>query len=83
MYYRLSNWSRAIDYYKQAQEIFIETGNQRREATLLNNFGMAHYLLGDHAQAEQYLIKRLDIHRQLGNREGEAQALNNLGAKDS
>jgi DNA-binding winged helix-turn-helix (wHTH) protein/tetratricopeptide (TPR) repeat protein len=72
--------SGALNLYKQALQIYRQSGDKRDEASLLNNSGSALQGQGDLAAAEAKYKEALEICRSIGARGLAATALTNLGA---
>jgi CHAT domain-containing protein/Tfp pilus assembly protein PilF len=69
----------ALEKYQQALGLWHEVGDQRWEATTLNNIGQVYNSLGEKQKALDYYNQALPIRRAVGNRSGEATTLNNIG----
>lgn len=69
----------SLAMHDQALILARQLGDQRLEASILNNMASAYLELGHPAQALIQMETSLRLHRQLGNRDGEALLLNNLG----
>lgn len=68
-----------MDYNQQAMALCVELGDEEAHASLLDELGAIHRLLGHHEQAAEYHRQALALFRSLGVREGETCALDNLG----
>ena len=78
-YSSLSEFNRAIDFYRQALEISQKIGDRNGEAKSLNWLGNAYCSLSQYHQAILFHQQSLEIKREIGDRNGEASSLNNLG----
>ena len=83
-YYSLGNYNKAIEYYKKALEIRINTLDENHPdvASSYNNLGAAYNGLGDYNKAIYFFEKALEIKiNTLGeNHPNVASSYNNLGA---
>jgi tetratricopeptide (TPR) repeat protein len=78
-YFSLSEFNRAIEFYRQALEISRKIADRNGEANSLMNLGSAYYSLGQYQQAINFYQQSLEIFREIGDRNGEANSLDNLG----
>ncbi len=69
----------AMDQLEAALVLARQTGDLRREGSILNNLGPVASSLGDYGKAREYYARGLDLARQAGDRYLEGSALNNLG----
>ena len=69
----------AAAYYRQALQVFHESGDRFKELTCLMNLGLVECDLGQPAAARVYFEQAMQIARQIGDRMGESMLLNNLG----
>ena len=76
-FYRRTYWEEWLVSHQYALESARQAGDQRGEAWVLNNIGMA-YARQRREQGVSYFQQALDIRRKIGDRQGEAQALNNV-----
>jgi tetratricopeptide (TPR) repeat protein len=69
----------ALACYEAASRAYHELGDQKAEATTLNNIGAVYDDLGEKQRALAYYEQALPIDRAVGDRAGEAATLNNIG----
>jgi len=79
LYYLLSRYEKAIEYYLQALEFRRRIQDRRGEGLTLGNLGLAYSLLSRHEKAIEYHEQALAIKRELKDRAGEGHTLNDLG----
>lgn len=79
VYYILSDYKKARDYYSQALQIRRDGGDSGAIAEALNDVSQIYLFLGDGDQAFKYSNEALTISRQMGDKLNEARALNNIG----
>ena len=68
----------AIKNWKLSQSIFNQLGNEKEEANIFNNIGIAYYNLGDLDSAEYSYNRSLSLVRKTKFKKGESRAYNNL-----
>ena len=78
-YRSLSEFSRAIEFDRQALELSQKIEDRNGEANALNNLGNTYNLLGQYEQAIHFYQQSLEIKREIGDRNGEVNSLGNLG----
>src|SRR5262245_46939936 len=74
------SFTKAIEKYQEALQIFRDIGDHREEAATLNNIGAVYDLLGEKPKALDYYNQALPIRRAADDRQGEAATLNDIGA---
>ena len=78
-FFRLSQYSEALDNYQKASEIFNKLDDLRGEAFCYNNIGGIHSEIGNLDLAIEYWTKTLNIKKTLKDSVPIAKTLNNLG----
>ena len=73
-----SNWTKAIDYFKESLHLYQSLGRPSQINAALNNLGIAYKASERQDSALKYLEARLDHSRANGYRAAESSALNNL-----
>ncbi len=79
LYYQISSYKKAIQFYEKALAIDKEIGDRRNEGIELGNLGLAYSHLGQVEKAIQFYEKALAIAQEIGDRGGEGAWLGNLG----
>jgi len=79
LYYTLSEYKEAEEYFKSSLEIAREIGDYKREGIALNNIGQIYSSLREYDKALQYLENSLKIAREIKDQVGEGPTLNNIG----
>ncbi|MGD2182637.1 CHAT domain-containing tetratricopeptide repeat protein [Lusitaniella coriacea] len=69
----------AIQFWKQALQLYQELGNRRKEIVSLYALGSAYYFLEQYEEAIDFHQQSLSIAREIGDRTGEGDSLNSLG----
>jgi len=69
----------AIAKWEEVVSFFRATGDERGEAIVLNNIGLAYSDLGEKQQALEYYHQSLPLSRAVGDKEVEATTLSNIG----
>jgi CHAT domain-containing protein/peptide methionine sulfoxide reductase MsrA len=77
--YQTSQFTAALQSWKQTLLLYREIGNRKGEGNALGNLGLAYYSLGNYPKAIDYHEQRLAIAREIKDRLGEGQSLGNLG----
>ena len=77
--YQTSQFTAALQSWKQTLLLYREIGNRKGEGQSLGNLGIAYYSLGNYPKAIDYQEQSLAIKREIKNRLGEGQSLGNLG----
>lgn len=70
----------ALPAFEKALELVRTLQDARKEASILNNLGVVHHLLGNFDKAVEYLEQTLPLQKAAGNLKGYGMTLNNLGA---
>jgi tetratricopeptide (TPR) repeat protein len=73
------NLAGARDYFEKSLNSFLETGELRSQAMVLNNLGNLTGQMGDYPASQEYYEKSLAITQKIGFRTGEGYVLGNLG----
>jgi predicted ATPase/class 3 adenylate cyclase len=73
------NLVEARDYFKISLSSFLDTGELRSQAMVLNNLGNLTGQMGDYPASQDYYEKSLAIAQKIGFRTGEGFVLGNLG----
>ncbi len=66
-------------WFQMGIQAWQAENNQRREATTLNNIGLAWRSLGEVRRALEFYNQALPLRREVGDKSGEATTLNNIG----
>jgi class 3 adenylate cyclase/tetratricopeptide (TPR) repeat protein len=75
----LGNYTQALGYYDQSLSLYEKLGDQKRIASLLNNFGAVYGEQRNHPRALDYYLRSLHIREEIGDSLGVAMSLNNIG----
>ncbi|BAY95711.1 MULTISPECIES: CHAT domain-containing protein [unclassified Tolypothrix] len=75
-----SEFSKALESWKQSLNLYREIGDSQGEAISMGNLGRVYHELGDYRTAIDYHQNYLDITKKIGDHKGEAASLNNLGS---
>src|SRR5262249_33169034 len=73
------SFTKAIEKYQEALQLFRDIGDHREEATTLNDIGLVYDSLGERQKALDHYNEALQIRRAVGDRQGEAATLHNIG----
>ncbi|MCI5163885.1 MAG: hypothetical protein D3917_18095 [Candidatus Electrothrix sp. AX5] len=76
--WKLGDYARALEYYKQSLLIHREWGNRQGESLTLNNIGLIYDIQCNYEQALQCYKQSLMMQREAGGQTGENSALNNM-----
>lgn len=76
---KLSNPAKGLTLFNQAAEIYLESNNQARLASLYNNVGLIYLDVGKYLSAIDFLKKSQELYERQGDKNKAALALNNLG----
>jgi len=79
VYFNLSEFSKAIEYFHQALVINEEIGNKNGIAANLGNIGNVYQNLSEYSKAIEYHQQALVIYEEIGNKQGIASNLGNIG----
>ena len=79
VYWNLSDYPKALEYYSKALHINDEIGNKVGFAINLGNIGIVYRSLSDYPKALEYYSKALHINEEIGNNVGIANNLVNIG----
>ena len=79
IYYQISKYEEAKQFYEKALGIMIQAGNYRGVGICYGNLGNLFESVGQYTKAEEYLQKALVIRKEIGDKEGEAADYGNLG----
>ena len=74
-----NNVKTAVNYFKDALEIYSSEQMPLKEAQVTKNIGNVYYMEGNYTDAEVYWSKSLNKNLEIGNLEEEATLLNNYG----
>ncbi|MBP2324413.1 DNA-binding SARP family transcriptional activator/tetratricopeptide (TPR) repeat protein [Kibdelosporangium banguiense] len=77
--YNLSDYKRAIDYHRRAQDVANDIGDTDAAGQALHHLGRIHMQMGQPRLAERYHRQALAAARKTGNVETEILALNYIG----
>jgi pentatricopeptide repeat protein len=78
-YMYLGDYSKALEYFEEALEIFRELGNKNGMGNVLKNIGDIHAKFGNDPKALVYYEKALKIYTDIGNKSGGSRDLANVG----
>src|SRR5262249_21531653 len=73
------SFTKAIEKYQEALEVFRDIGDRREEATTLNHIALGDDSLRERQKALDYYNQALPLTRAVGDRRGEAETLINIG----
>ncbi|WPD22194.1 MAG: tetratricopeptide repeat protein [Candidatus Electrothrix scaldis] len=76
--WKLGDYARALEYYKQSLLIHREWGNRQGESLTLNNIGLIYDIQCNYEQALQCYKQSLMMQREASDRVGEGTTLNNM-----
>jgi len=79
VYWNLSDYQKALEYYSKALQINEEIGKKDGIATNLGNIGIVYQNLSDYPKAIEYFSKALHINDEIGYKIGTARNLGNIG----
>jgi tetratricopeptide (TPR) repeat protein len=79
-FYERGCYSRALDYFYRANELFTAIGDSRGMAMSANNIGVVYRAMGEAADAIPFFEDALRMYRSLGDQENVRQTLSNLAA---
>lgn len=79
LFYNLSNYSKALEYYEKGLRTNETTNYKQGIANSLGNIGIIYRQLSDYTTAFEYYKKALSINEELGSKEGIAINLGNIG----
>ena len=74
-----AHYTKALDAYQQALQVFRNLDGRDWEGMVLNNIGLVYYSQGRSAESLEQYQQALVIFREIGNQAGEGQVLNNIG----
>ncbi len=78
-YYRLDNYSEAIEWFQKALDLQREIGDLESVASTLNNIGLNYKMRGNYDKAIDYYEQTIRIDEELGKGSEIAKTLNNIG----
>ncbi len=78
-HYRLGNYDKTFEYFRQVLRMFEEDGDLKGIARLHNNIGIIYDELNQYEKALSYYHRSLEVKRQLGDSIGVASTLSNVG----
>ena len=78
-YYKLDNYSEAIDWFQKALDLQREKGDLESVASTLNNIGLNYKMRGNYDKAIDYYEQTIRIDEELGKGSEIAKTLNNIG----
>ncbi len=73
------DYQRAIQFYKESFDIYIDLDYKRGVSIALNNLGLVYMDQGDYERAQELFQKKLAICEEIGHKNGSGIAYNNLG----
>jgi tetratricopeptide (TPR) repeat protein len=76
--WKIGEYTRALEYYRQSLLILREWGNRQGESLTLNNIGLIYDLQCNYEQALQCYTQSLMMQREADSRTGEGSTLNNM-----
>lgn len=79
VFYNLTDYTTALEYYEKGLRINEKTGYKRGIANSLGNIGIIYRQLSDYSTAIEYYQKALFINEQIENKDGIAINLGNIG----
>jgi tetratricopeptide (TPR) repeat protein len=79
LYFQISSYDKAIEYYERALGISREIEDKVGEGNAIGNLGIAYSNLGQVEKAVEYYEQALVISKEIGDRRGEGNHLGNLG----
>ncbi|CAH3168924.1 unnamed protein product [Porites lobata] len=80
IYYQISKYKEAKQFYEKALGITIQVGNNRGVGICYRSLGSVFQSIGQYTKAEEYLQKALVIMIEIGDKEGEAATYGSLGS---
>jgi len=79
VYYSLSQYERAREYFERALAIRRELKDRQGEGAIFNYLGSVCFQMNQYERARDYFERSLLIRREFGDRHGEGATLSNLG----
>ncbi len=79
IFYSISDFKKAIEYYERSLEIAKEIGDKAGESICYAGLGTAYHDLGDFKKAIEYYERSLEIFKEIGNKAGESTCYTGLG----
>lgn len=74
-----SNFSQALDVYKEALEIAVKINDTTRIASIYNNLGIANMKMGNYNEALDYLLKSMSYYDKINEDLLQTRTLSNIG----
>jgi len=78
-YYKLDNYSEAIEWFQEVLELNRKKGDLESVANTLNNIGLNYKMRGNYDKAIEYYEQTIQIDEVLGKGDKIAKTLNNIG----
>src|SRR5919199_1133734 len=79
IYNSKGQYSKALEFYKQALPIYKEIGDKEEQGNNLNYIGVSYSNQSQYSQALEFFQQALAIRQKIGDKPGEGQTLNNIG----
>ncbi len=79
VYYSLSDYPKALEYYFKAMEMYKEIDNKKGQAINYSNIGIVYADMADYRKALDYYFKALKLSEETGHDAGIAISLGNIG----
>lgn len=77
--YRLSEYTEALELFKQALKIYQTLGERRSEGVVFNEMGLVYWNLGQYEPSLDFYTKSLQIAEEFGNEQEQGTILSNMG----
>lgn len=77
-YFTMSQYTKALEYYKLCYDLSKQLGNKKREALMLNNIGSLYGEQKNYKEAFYYFNEAYDLYKDLDSKENIALCLNNI-----
>jgi CHAT domain-containing protein/tetratricopeptide (TPR) repeat protein len=78
-FWRITEFTKALNYYQKALEIARDLDNKYEESSCLNNMGIIYKNIGNYDKALDVLKESLELDSKLGNQDQIPKTLNNIG----
>jgi serine phosphatase RsbU (regulator of sigma subunit) len=78
-YEEKSDFTKSLEHYQKALQIFTDEGDKTGIANCYNNIGIIHRLMGDSPRSMENFQKALRVYEELGDKTGQANTFNNIG----
>jgi len=79
VYENLSDFNKALEYFRRSELIYHEIGNKYGQASILDNIGLIFGNLTNYDKAIEYHLRALKIHEEIKDINGIARSLGNIG----